>query len=244
MLYIIQNDTRVPAGIYGRFLQDKEIPHHTLRLFAGDPLPQPAQVAAVLILGGYMGVHDEADYPFLIPLKRFIRDAAEAGTPLLGICLGGQLLAQVLGGEVRSHQCGEKGLQEICLTPAGQSDPLFAGLPEAFSAFAWHNDSFTVPPEALHLAISAACPCQAFRYRNAWGLQFHPEVDVAIVESWSAAIDPQGVHRSTFAAAESTHAKLAGRLLQNFLGLTAGAGNSALSLPLPSAKVESPLPPS
>jgi GMP synthase-like glutamine amidotransferase len=245
MLYIIQNDTRVPAGIYGRYLQDKEIPHRTLRLFAGDPLPQPAQVAAVLILGGYMGVHDEADYPFLIPLKRFIRDAAEAGTPLLGICLGGQLLAQVLGGEVRSHQCGEKGLQEICLTPAGQSDPLFAGLPEAFSAFAWHNDSFTVPPEALHLAISAACPCQAFRYRNAWGLQFHPEVDVAIVESWSAAIDPQGVHRSAFAAAESTHAKLAGRLLQNFLGLTAGAGkNPALSLPLPPAKVESPLPPS
>jgi GMP synthase-like glutamine amidotransferase len=245
MLYIIQNDTRVPAGIYGRYLQDKEIPHRTLRLFAGDPLPQPAQVAAVLILGGYMGVHDEADYPFLIPLKRFIRDAAEAGTPLLGICLGGQLLAQVLGGEVRSHQCGEKGLQEICLTSAGQNDPLFAGLPAAFAAFEWHNDSFTVPPGALHLAASAACPGQAFRYRNAWGVQFHPEVDAAIVESWSTPVDPQGEHLAAFAAGEIAHAKLAGRLLQNFLGLTAGAGkNPALSLPLPPAKVESPLPPS
>jgi GMP synthase-like glutamine amidotransferase len=245
MLLIIQNDHRVPPGVFGEILREMKIPFRTVHPYAGDALPALAETPAVLILGGYMGVHDEADYPFLIPLKRFIRDAAEAGTPLLGSCLGGQLLAQVLGGEVRSHQCGEKGLQEICLTSAGQNDPLFAGLPATFAAFEWHNDSFTVPPGALHLAASAACPGQAFRYRNAWGVQFHPEVDAAIIESWSTPVDPQGEHLAAFAAGEIAHAKLAGRLLQNFLGLTAGAGkNLALAHSLHPAKVESPLPPS
>jgi GMP synthase-like glutamine amidotransferase len=241
MLYIIQNDTRVPAGIYGQCLQDKEIPHRTVHLYAGGSLPALAEASAVIVLGGYMGVHDEADYSFLVPLKRFIQDAAEAGTPLLGICLGGQLLAQVLGGEVRSKQRGEKGLLEIQLTPAGQDDPLFAGLPPAFAAFEWHNDSFDVPPGALHLAASAACPGQAFRYRNAWGLQFHPEVDASIVDSWSAPTDPQGKFLAAFAAAETTHAMLARRLLQNFLGIAASAGkNLPFPLPLHPAEVKSP----
>jgi GMP synthase-like glutamine amidotransferase len=188
-----------------------------VHLYADDSLPALAEASAVIVLGGYMGVHDEADYSFLVPLKRFIQDAAEAGTPLLGICLGGQLLAHVLGGEVRSNHRGEKGLKEIHLTSAGQDDPLFAGLPPAFSAFAWHNDSFTVPPGATHLAASAVCPGQAFRYRNAWGVQFHPEVDASIVESWSAQYDPQAEHLAAFIARETVHKKLAKHLLQNFL---------------------------
>jgi len=217
MLYIIQNDPRVPAGIYGQSLQDKEIPHRTVHLYAGEPLPALAEVSAVLILGGYMGVHDEANYPFLGPLGTFMRSAAEAGTPLLGICLGGQLLAHVLGGEVRSrHRC-EKGLQEVRLASAGQNDPLFAGLPPAFAAFEWHNDSFAVPPGAVHLATSAACPGQAFRYRNAWGVQFHPEVDRAIVAAWSSAVDPEGCYVAEFAAGEAAHRAVARRLLENFL---------------------------
>lgn len=217
MIHIIQNDPRVPVGIYGRYLQEKEIPCRTVHLYAGDPLPALAEVSAVIVLGGYMGVHDEAKYPFLAPLTRFVRDAAEADTPLLGICLGGQLLAQALGGEVRSRHRGEKGMQEIRLTSGGQCDPLFAGLSSAFPAFEWHNDSFSVPPGALHLAVSVVCAGQAFRYRNAWGVQFHPEVDHAIVAAWSTAGDPEGGYAAQFAAGEAAHRAMAQRLLENFL---------------------------
>jgi GMP synthase-like glutamine amidotransferase len=201
MIHIIQNHPAVPAGIFGEILRGMEAPHRTVHLYAGNSLPARAEASAVIVLGGYMGVHDVADYPFLGPLGAFMRSATEAGTPLLGICLGGQLLAQVLGGEVRSKQRSEKGLQEIRLTSAGQDDPLFAGLLPAFAAFEWHNDSFDVPPGAVHLASSAVCPGQAFRCRNAWGLQFHPEVDAAIVETWSSPTDPQGKLLAAFAAA-------------------------------------------
>jgi GMP synthase (glutamine-hydrolysing) len=219
MIHIIQNDPRVPAGNYSQYLQDKEILHRTVHLYAGEPLPVPAETPAVIVLGGYMGVHDEANYPFLVPLKRFMRAAAEAGTPLLGICLGGQLLAQALGGEVRSGHRGQKGLQAIRLTSAGQCDPLFTGLPPAFAAFQWHNDSFAVSSGVLHLATSAICPGQAFRYRNAWGVQFHPEVDREIVSAWSAVVDPEGGYATEFAAGEAAHRAMAQRLLENFLAV-------------------------
>ncbi len=219
MICILQNDPRVPAGIYGRYLQDKEFPFRTAHLYAGDPLPALTEVSAVIVLGGTMGVHDEADFPFLAHLQRFMRAAAEAGTPLLGICLGGQLLAQALGGEVRSGHRGEKGLQEIRFTSGGHDDPLFASLSPAFAAFEWHNDSFEVPSGAVHLAASAVCPGQAFRYRNAWGVQFHPEVDRAIVAAWSTAGDPEGGYAAQFAAGEAAHRAMAQRLLENFLGI-------------------------
>lgn len=220
MLYLLQNDPRVPAGIYGRYLQEKEIPHRTLHLYDGDPLPALTATSAVIVLGGYMGVHDEADYPFLVPLKRFLADAVEADIPLLGICLGGQLLADVLGGEVRSQHQGEKGLHAIHLSAAGQADPLFTGLPPTFTAFQWHNDSFGVPPGALHLAASTGCPGQVFRLHNAWGLQFHPEVDGDIVAAWSAKVDPEGKYAAGFAVGEAAPRAMAGRILENFLGFS------------------------
>lgn len=217
MLFILQNDPCVPAGIYGSYLHAQNISHRTLRLHAGDPLPSLAETSAILVLGGYMGVHDEADHPFLVPLKRFLCDVVEADIPLLGICLGGQLLADVLGGEVRSRHQGEKGLHAIHLTSDGQCDPLFTGLPATLTAFEWHNDSFTVPAGAVHLAASAGCPGQAFRWRNAWGVQFHPEVDREIAAAWSGSVDPEGHFAAEFAANEAEHRAMAERMLGNFL---------------------------
>jgi GMP synthase-like glutamine amidotransferase len=171
----------------------------------------------VIVLGGTMGVHDTAEHSFLSPLMRFMADAAEGGTPLLGICLGGQLLSAALGGVVTASARGERGLRDIALTTAGADDPLFAGMPARFAAFEWHNDSFDVPPGAVHLAATEDCPGQAFRYGNAWGVQFHPEVDAHLVAAWSAKIDPGGRHLRAFAAAEAAHRRMAIRLLENFL---------------------------
>jgi len=218
MIYLMQLDGKVPPGIYGEHLRASGAPHRLLRLDAGASLPALAPGDGCIVFGGYMGVHDEADYPYLRPLKAFLGEAVEAGLPVLGICLGGQLLAAALGGTVSAGCRGEKGVCTLDLTPEGAADPLFAGLPSPFAAFEWHNDSFTVPPQALHLAASAACPGQAFRWRNAWGLQFHPEVDRQIVGAWSAPLDPQGRFAADFAAAEAAHRAMAQQLLENFLG--------------------------
>jgi len=218
MIYLMQLDGKVPPGIYGERLRANDVPHRLLRLDAGETLPRLEAGDGCIAFGGYMGVHDEADYPFLRPLKAFLRQAVEADLPVLGICLGGQLLAEALGGTVSAGNRGEKGLCRLGLTPEGEADPLFVGLPSSFAAFEWHNDSFTVPPQARHLATSAACPGQAFRWRNAWGLQFHPEVDRQIVAAWSAPVDPQGGFAADFAAAEAAHREMALRLLENFLG--------------------------
>jgi len=226
MIHIIQNDPRVPAGIYGRYLQQENVPHHTVRLHAGDSLSSPSDATAVIVLGGYMGVHDEADYPFLSLLRQFMRAAAEAGTPLLGICLGGQLLAHALGGKVRSRQRGEKGLCQVQLSAAGQNDPIFAGLPPGFAAFQWHNDSFDVPPLATHLASSTACSGQAFRYRNGWGVQFHPEVDREIIADWSTKVDPAGSYVAEFIGGEVAHRQMAVQMLKNFLRFASGKDHS------------------
>jgi GMP synthase (glutamine-hydrolysing) len=218
-MIIVQNDPRVPAGIFGDFLQDAGICPRVLRLFAGDRLPPIDGVSAAIVLGGYMGVGDDADYPHLLQLRNFIREAAEADMPLLGICLGGQLLADAFGGKVTANQQGERGMRGVRLTAEGEKDPLLAGIPQQFDAFQWHNDSFEVPAGAVHLAASEHCPGQAFRVRNAYGLQFHPEVNAEIVAAWNARSAPGEDYVSGFREAESAWHHLSLRLLANFLKL-------------------------
>jgi GMP synthase-like glutamine amidotransferase len=121
------------------------------------------------------------------------------------------------GGVVSSNRCGEQGLVEVSLTSSGLSDPLFSGIGQQFQVFQWHNDSFTIPSVALHLASSIACPGQAFRAGNAWGLQFHPEVDRDLVAAWSGKTAAHKTLTAEFAAFETAHRALARQLLTNFL---------------------------
>jgi len=219
---IIQNDPDVPSGVFAEFLAEWRVPYHILRADLHQELPPGAD--AVVVLGGIMGVHDEAAHPFLHRVKDHLVRLLAAGTPLLGICLGGQLLADVAGGIVSSNCRGEKGLVDLTLTAAGGDDPLFAGIAGRFAAFQWHNDSFTVPPGASHLASSALCPGQAFRLGNAWGIQFHPEVDGRIVANWSRGTTQRQQLIAAFAAAEQTHRAMARRLLATCLRCAAMAG--------------------
>ena len=115
-------------------------------------------------------------HPFLHDLKSFIRRVVADGTPYLGICLGGQLLAAALGARVVSNRWEELGSLPVTLTAEGCCDSLFAGMPVEFDTFQWHHDSFDIPEGGVLLASSAACPHQAFRMgKYAWGVQFHPE---------------------------------------------------------------------
>jgi GMP synthase (glutamine-hydrolysing) len=222
MLIIIENDPQVPAGTYGETLASRGIPHRLVRCHAGEALPDPADCCAVIVLGGAMGVHDTPDYPFLADVKAFIRAVVARQVPFLGICLGGQLLAESLEGSVTSCCWGEQGTLPVALTPAGAVDPLFAGMPDPFTTFQWHNDCFTPPAGALLLAGSPACPHQAFRLGvNAYGLQFHPEVDASIVALWSRET-PATAARSArfvadFTAAAADYGPASRLLLDNFL---------------------------
>jgi GMP synthase (glutamine-hydrolysing) len=216
MILFVQIDPEVPAGLFARHLAERGVPH---ALWAAwfEPEPPPGNCAGVIILGGRMGVHDDAVHPCLVAVKAFMAELVALDTPLLGICLGGQLLAHQLGGNFYSNFRGEKGVQPLRLTAAGERDPLFTGLPPQFPAYAWHNDSFDPPAKAQHLATSPACPGQAFRLGRAWGLQFHPEVDDVIVAAWSKGTGSN--YPAQYAAHRQELRQLALHLLDNFVAL-------------------------
>lgn len=186
MIIVIETDEKVPAGIVTKVLEEKGGPWKLVRPASGEPLPPPGEVSAAIILGGRMGANDEAKFPFIGALKEFIRESAAEETPVLGICLGGQIMAEALGGRVHSNRNGEKGISDVRLTTLGCFDPIFGQLPYDFVTFHWHNDSFVLPDGAVLLATNGACPAQAFRYgRSIYALQFHPEMDRETARRWS-----------------------------------------------------------
>ncbi len=147
----------------------------TIRLFRGERLPAPTEPDLIVIMGGPMGVHDEAAYPWIREEKDFLREAAARGARMLGICLGAQLLADVLGGEVGRNPEREIGWYPIRPTEA-TAGSLLSGLPAGLTCFHWHGETFSVPPGAKLLAGSDACPNQAFQTGDRiLGLQFHLE---------------------------------------------------------------------
>jgi GMP synthase (glutamine-hydrolysing) len=139
----------------------------------------------LVVLGGPMNVDQTDEYPFLAAEVEWIRAALAGQTPVLGICLGSQLLAKAAGARVYPNSVKEIGWYPLELTEAAAHDPLFAGCPAGATVFQWHGDTFDLPPSATHLAESAACRHQAFRVGDrAWGLQFHLEVTAEMIETW------------------------------------------------------------
>jgi GMP synthase-like glutamine amidotransferase len=151
---------------------------------------------AVLLLGGAMHADQEADHPWLRHEDELIRRLLDRRVPVLGVCLGGQLLAKAVGARVGPAPEPEIGWFEVELVRP--DDPVLGALPPRFHAFQWHFYAFEVPAGGLELARSAACP-QAFRLgESAWGVQFHPEVTAKIVATW-AELSPEEVPRGLLA---------------------------------------------
>ena len=153
---------------------------------AGEPMPAPpAEFDGIVVFGGGMNVRDAERLPWMRAEIEMLRDALQEGVPVLGICLGAQLLAAAAGAEVRRSPSPEIGWFDVARTPEGELDPLFGRLPARFLAYEWHSYAFALPAGSVQLALSAACP-QAYRLgEHAWGVQFHPEVVPEIVNEWA-----------------------------------------------------------
>ncbi|HUD71104.1 MAG TPA: type 1 glutamine amidotransferase [Dongiaceae bacterium] len=149
----------------------------------GSPLPAADGFDALVVMGGPMGVDDVAAHPWLAPEKKLIESVIRAGKPLLGVCLGAQLVAQVLGAAVTRARMPEIGWFPVRRAPGAERIPAGAALPPELTAFHWHQDTFDLPPESVLLAASEACAHQAFAWgARVVGLQFHLEVSGDIAQ--------------------------------------------------------------
>lgn len=222
MLTLIQNDQDVPAGNFLEWLREYELPVRIIKSYTDEALPPLADTSALIVLGGAMGVHDNGCFPYLKSVRSYLQQAVLREMPLLGICLGGQLLADVLGAPVHSQRNGEMGVHSVEVLEPGANDPLFHQIPESFTTFQWHNDSFEIPEGAVCLASSANCAQQAFRYGvNQYGLQFHPEVTRDIIASWIESSgmvdDASAAILEDFVRTEEDYTVASRNLLENFL---------------------------
>ena len=147
----------------------------------------PSGFDALILMGGPMGVYETDRYPFLLREMDLIRSFYRMDKPVLGICLGAQLIAQALGGKVYRGDRKEIGWYRIYLTGEGRRDPLFEAMPDVPVVFQWHGDTFELPDDGVRLAYSYIYPNQAFRVGDrVYGLQFHLEVTEEMVCSWIA----------------------------------------------------------
>ena len=157
---------------------------HT-RLYAGETLPQVDSFDWLIVMGGPMNIYEYEAYPWLRAEKAFIKAAVEAKKKLLGICLGAQLIADVLGAPVTRNAQQEIGWFPVTLKPAARTSVLFQDFPETFNAFHWHGDTFALPPGAKPLMASEACANQAYELDGRIaGIQFHLEVTAANARVW------------------------------------------------------------
>jgi GMP synthase (glutamine-hydrolysing) len=180
---VIQHVEAETTGVIGEVLDEESARVTTVRVFSGDSVPTGiAPHDALVVMGGPMGVYEADRHPHLAQEVALIRRAVGEDVPVLGVCLGSQLLATALGSKVGPAR-KELGWFPVTLTPEGIADPLFAGVPGGFTALHWHGDAFDPPPGSMPLASSDLTPCQAFRHGAHVGLLFHMEMSEAMIRA-------------------------------------------------------------
>lgn len=157
-----------------------------VRIFKGDPVPAAiGDNDGLLIMGGPMSVYEQDRYPHLKAEIHLLQQAVEKRRPVLGTCLGSQLLAAALGAKVYPGKQKEIGWFPVHLSPDAGTDKLWTGLPKSFTGFHWHGDVFDLPDGAVSLASSDLTAHQAFRFgQNAYGFLFHMEVTATMIREW------------------------------------------------------------
>lgn len=185
---IIENTSYSDPGQVGVALAEVGADVQVIRAYAGEALPGSIDDHdALVVFGGEQNALDDEKHPYLPALTDVMRAYGEAGRAVLGICLGSQLLARAFGGDNLIGAAPEFGWQAIEPTEAGLADPVMSAVNDSrFLSFQWHDDTFTLPPGAIHLARNHATHHQAFRVgRAAYGMQFHFEANRGVVDRWN-----------------------------------------------------------
>jgi GMP synthase-like glutamine amidotransferase len=205
-----------------------------------EPLPALRDFDCLIVAGGPQHAWEEEIHPWLIPEKKFIKKAVKAEKLIVGICLGAQLLAEAMGGEVFSNPHEELGWHEVTLTPEGISSAAFDKVPHRFTIFQWHSDHYSLPPGAIRLASGAVAENQAFisENRRTLGIQFHPDFNCKTIqhmvttynEKWPSGpfvTNRNDLIRQTGKMPEPSW--LMDQLLDNFLDNGFSSGNQAFA---------------
>jgi len=221
-------------GVFRDFLREDGIEWDAVELDEGESIPDLGGYDALWVMGGPMDVWEDAACPWLEPERRAIREAVvERKMPFLGFCLGHQLLAQALGGEVGPAKTPEIGILEIELTEDGRTSPIFQGLPVVHSCLQWHGAEVLRPPAgARTLAASPACAVQALGFADhAFSIQYHIEITGDTVPQWGDVPEyEQALERAlgegalaAFEADAAAHMaeinRAARRIYDNFMGI-------------------------
>jgi len=207
---ILQHVRPEPPGTIAGALDDRGVSHRTVKIFRDDPVPDTLDADGLVVMGGPMGVGDVDDRPHLSREIDLVEQALDDDRPVLGVCLGSQLLAHALGAEVRPGPRKEIGWGEVTLPDAAADDPLFRDVDAPFTAFHWHGDVFEVPEGAVPLARTEQTKHQAFRYGDtAYGLLFHLEVTPKTVAWMTTAfqdeLKEEGLEGATMRRAAMIH---------------------------------------
>lgn len=173
-------------GTIGTLLELNGFTPEFVRIYRGEKAPRTIEgYMALISLGGPMGVYEDAVFPFIKDEISLMEKALRDGLPMLGICLGSQLLAKAAGARVYKGGTKEIGWYGLKLTDEGAGDKIFLGMPKEMTVFQWHGDTFDVPEGAVNLASSDAFPNQLIKVgSNAYGIQFHLEVTQEMVRDW------------------------------------------------------------
>ncbi len=167
------------------WIKSKKYSLSATRFYTNDPLPKLEEIDLLIIMGGPMGAYDDKKFSWLTAEKQFIYESIIAGKKVLGICLGAQLIAKVLGATVYPHIHKEIGWFPLKLTDEGKESKVFKEFPDEFLAFHWHADTFSFPRGAARIAETVACRNQAFSYGDkVLGLQFHLDAKRENIEQW------------------------------------------------------------
>jgi GMP synthase (glutamine-hydrolysing) len=209
-------------GLLANVLRDFGIHHRYLDLPRGEPPPRDLRgVGGLIVLGGPMAAYEADKHPFLAPESALVERALTAGRPVLGICLGAQLIAQILGARVYAGERREVGWAPVTLTEDGRDDPVFGGGETKLTVFHMHGDTYELPPDGRNLATSAVYEQQAFRWGDTvYGLQFHLEFTESVIgrlvsEPDSCAfITGAGVDAKKLVAETPAHVRALGPVVQ------------------------------
>lgn len=228
---VVEHQDDAGLGVFGPVL---EASAHEVVVWRPDKGEAPrGALDAAVVLGGAAHPHEVERFPWLEAEKRLIRALLEQDAPMLGICLGAELVAEGTGASIERLGAPEIGWFEITASPRAHEDPVFGALPDTFTAFQWHSYAAAAPRGAVELAPGAAGP-NAFRLGNSWGVQFHPEVTAEIVDAWLAdhqadrdalavGFDPAPVRQRTSAEIDAS-GRMGATLVGAFLDYAATVG--------------------